>query len=188
MSKKGWWQQMFDNKNPLFAEFGCGRGKFILEMAEKHPERNFIGFEGKGSIILRALEKTLNSNLYNVFFVYDFIIDINEYFADDELSGIYLNFSVPWPKRRQAHRRMTHANYLSGYKRVLKPGSCIEFKTDDDDLFSFSLNEFKNSGMGFIQATEDLHCTEYEARYVTTEYEEMFCNCGKKIHYCKVQV
>ena len=134
------------------------------------------------------MEKATQEGLKNIVFVKEYIKDVNEYFDEDELSGIYLNFSDPWPKDRHAKRRLTHSRYLDGYQRVLKKGKCIEFKTDNNELFSFAQNEFEDSGLKIMESTEDLHSTELTAKNVTTEYEDKFHAEGKKINYCKVQV
>ena len=188
MDRKGKWQHVFENENEIFAEFGCGRGQFIITMAEQNPDRNYIAFEGKGSIILRALEKAIKENLNNIVFVRKYVIDVSEYFAQNELFGIYLNFSDPWPKKRHVKRRLTHGRHLVGYQRILKAGGCIEVKTDNDDLFSFTVNEVQKSDMKVVESTDDLHSTELEAKYVTTEYEDRFHKNGKKINYCRMQV
>lgn len=188
METKGQWQNVFENGNGIYAEFGCGKGKFIMTLAEQNPDRNYIAVEGRGSIILRALEKAAQEGLKNIVFVKEYIKDVGDYFEEDELSGIYLNFSDPWPKDRHAKRRLTHGKYLEGYQRILKKGQCIEFKTDNDDLFAFARSEFENSGMKVLEVTEDLHSTDLEAKKVTTEYEDKFHAAGKKINYCKVQV
>lgn len=185
---KGKWQTVFGNENEIYAEFGCGKGKFIMTLAEQNPDRNYIAVEGRGSIILRALEKAAREGLDNIVFVKEYISDVNEYFTEDELAGIYLNFSDPWPKDRHAKRRLTHSRYLDGYRKILKEGCCIEFKTDNDDLFAFAKGEFESSGMKLLESTEDLHGTGLAAKNVTTEYEDKFRVEGRKINYCKVQV
>lgn len=184
---KGRWDKLFNNSNEIYIELGCGKGKFILTLAEQNPDKNFIAVEGRGSIILRALEKATKSELKNIIFLREYIRDIEEYFQVGEISGIYLNFSDPWPKDRHAKRRLTHNRYLQGYKRILKPEHCLEFKTDNDTLFQFALEEFKNSHMNILECTVDLHSTELPAKYVTTEYEDKFKSSGKNINYCKVQ-
>ena len=178
---KGKWQQLFNNKNNIYTELGCGKGQFILTMALLYPDNNYIAFEGRGSIILRALEKAAQKDSKN-------IKDSNEYFEGNELSGIYLNFSDPWPKDRHSKRRLTHSRYLEGYRTVLKKDGFIEFKTDNDGLFFFALDEFNNQGMKCLEFSRDLHSTELDAKKVTTEYEDKFRASGKKINYCKVQV
>ena len=187
-SQKENWKEIFQNENRIYAELGCGKGKFIMTLAELHPDRNYIAIEGRGSIILRALEKAAQKKLNNIVFVKEYIKDVNEYFGNGELSGIYLNFSDPWPKDRHAKRRLTHSRYLEGYRSILKDGGCIEFKTDNRDLFLFAIDEFESSGMTLLESTEDLHGTVLEAKNVTTEYEDKFRIEGRKINYCKVKV
>lgn len=186
--KKGKWPQVFGNDNPIFVEFGSGKGKFITALAEQNPDRNYIAIECRKSIILRVLEKAREKGFSNIVVIYENITDVNEYFAENELSGIYLNFSDPWPKNRHAKRRLTNRAYLEGYKKVLRPGCCIEVKTDRDDLFAYTVNEFQKTDMKVVELTDDLHRTDLEARLVTTEYEDKFHRGGKKINYCKMQV
>ena len=186
--RKGKWQQVFENGNRIFAEFGCGRGQFIMTLAEQNRDRNYIAVEGRDSVILRALEKAAKAGLDNLVFVKEYIYDVNGYFDADELTGIYLNFCDPWPRSGNAKRRLTHGRYLNGYRHILKEGCCIEFKTDNDSLFVFAKSEFEGSGMMLLRSTEDLHNTEFDAKIVTTEYEDRFKAEGKKIKYCKVQV
>lgn len=188
IDRKGNWQQFFGNEKKIFAEFGCGRGKFIVTMAQQHPDRNYIAFEGKGSILLRALEKAIMEGVNNVVFVKKYIVDVDTYFDRNELFGIYLNFCDPWPKKRHAKRRLTHTRHLVGYQQVVTPGGCIEFKTDSDDLFSFTVNEVQKSDMKVLESTDNLHSTNFEAKYVTTEYEDGFHKNGKRIYYCRMQV
>ncbi|MDD3874946.1 MAG: hypothetical protein PHE01_12335, partial [Methanosarcina sp.] len=118
----------------------------------------------------------------------DYIENIEDYFAEDELSGIYLNFSDPWPKARHAKRRLTHRRYLEGYKRVLKKGSFIEIKTDNDDFFNFTLEECCACSLTIKEQTQDLHNTNLSARLITTQYEERFRLLRKSINYCKVMI
>jgi tRNA (guanine-N7-)-methyltransferase len=186
-SMKGKWQEVFDNNNGIYAELGCGKGKFIMTLAAQNPDRNYIGIEGRGSVILRALEKATQEGLKNIIFVKEYIRDVTECFEEGELSGIYLNFSDPWPKDRHAKRRLIHGRYLEGYRKVLKKGCCIEFKTDNQGLFSFAEEEFERSGMTILESTEDLHGTDLPAKHVTTEYEDKFRSAGIKINYCKVR-
>lgn len=185
--QKGKWQELFGNENDIYAEFGCGKGQFILTLAEQNPDRNYIAFEGSGTIVLRALQKAEQRGLKNIFFTKEYVRDVSEYFEEGELAGIYLNFSDPWPKDRHAKRRLTHGRYLEGYKQVLKMGGCIEFKTDNEQLYTFACLEFENCGMQLLEATEDLHGSALPAKAVTTEYEDKFRTEGKKIKYCRVK-
>lgn len=185
---KGRWQELFGNQNDIYIEIGCGKGKFIITKAQENPDKNFIGIEGQGSVLLRALEKAEQVHLSNLIFLKEFMLDVEEYFAGSEISGIYLNFSDPWPKDRHAKRRLTHSRYLDGYKNILKPDHTIEFKTDNDELFQFALSEFKQNGLSLEEVTEDLHSSVFPAQLVTTEYEEKFKSANKTINYCKARM
>lgn len=191
---KGKWQGLFEMKKEvaikgreLYIEVGCGKGKFITDLAEQNPDCNYIGIEGQGSVILRALEKGRSKQLPNLVFIHAYIKDIGDYFDQGEISGIYLNFSDPWPKDRHDKRRLTHRSYLEGYKSVLKKGQFIAFKTDNNGLFDFALEEFQGMDMEILECTRDLHGSDLPARLVTTEYEEKFKAEGKPINYCKVK-
>jgi tRNA (guanine-N(7)-)-methyltransferase len=185
---KGRWRELFENDNDIYIEVGCGKGKFIMTLAEQNPDRNYIAVEGRGSIILRALEKATREELKNIIFVREYMKDMMDYFENEELSGVYLNFSDPWPKDRHAKRRLTHSRYLDAYKKIVKPKHCIEFKTDNDELFFFALNEFETNDMKILVQTRDLHSTELPSKNVTTEYEDKFRAAGKNINYCRVEV
>lgn len=154
---RGSWSRVFGNDHPVAIEVGCGKGKFLTQLAEEYPERNFIGVEGQESVVLRAMEKVEEKKLGNIRFVTEFIRDIRDYFAPGELSGLYLNFSDPWPKKRHASRRLVHPGYLEGYRAVLAPGSTIEMKTDNDGLFAFALESFAQCNMKIFRKEEDLH-------------------------------
>jgi len=177
------WHSYFDNNKEIHIEIGCGKGKFITSLAEINPDINYIAIEPIGSILLRVLEKAELKNLQNIGCVWEFADYISEYIGENEISRIYLNFSDPWPKARHAKRRLTHRNFLNAYKQILKPGGIIQFKTDNIDLFNFSLEEFKACDFRLEDITNDLHQENIEN--ILTEYEEKFTNWGMKINYCK---
>lgn len=185
--EKGKWQEVFGNDRPVCLELGCGKGQFLLKMAMENPDKNFIGIEGQKSVVLRALDKASKTDVKNIRFVGEFIQDIETYFEKEELSAIYLNFSDPWPKDRHSKRRLTHTRFLNGYKNVLKKEATMEFKSDNDGLFDFTVAEFEANGLTFLELSRDLHNTQLKAREVTTEYEEKFKAMGKNINYCKVR-
>lgn len=185
---KGKWAEVFGNDKPVFLELGCGKGKFLVELAKKNPQNNYIGVEGQEKVLLRAAQRASEENLENITFVCEFLRQPQDCFEKDEISGIYLNFSDPWPKARHAKRRLTHTRFLQGYKQFLKPEGEIQFKTDNDDLFDFSVDEVQNNGFTLLELSYDLHNTILNAREVTTEYEEKFKQWGKKIKYLKCRV
>ena len=185
IGQKGKWSELFEENLPLYLEIGCGRGGFITGMAKLHPERNFLGVEGLRSVALRALQNISSQGCRNIRIAAQYINDPGEWFDDNEISGLYLNFSDPWPKDRHSKRRLTSAGYMDRYKMILKPGSPIEIKTDNENLYEFSLESIKSAGFEIIEKTEDLHSTDFRARLVMTEYEAKFSQEGRKIRYLK---
>lgn len=197
---KGRWNEVFGNENPIYLEIGCGKGQFISTCAAQNPERNYVGVEGQASVMLRALEKAMERDAAdklrtgenagvrnNLRFMQGFINDMSLFFEDGELDTVYLNFSDPWPKERHAKRRLTHALRLHGYFKALKEGGCVEFKTDNDSLFEFTMEQIKQEGFEIIEYTRDLHSTTLPAKAVTTEYEDKFRTLGKNINYVKIR-
>lgn len=182
---KGKWNETFPGHNPIYLEIGCGKGKFISEMARTHPERNYIAAEGQSNVVLRALEKAEEGQLENLRIFIDYVDDLKEYFQEGELTGIYLNFSDPWPKARHFKRRLTYRKRLENYKEVLADGGAIEFKTDNDGLFEFTLGEIEACGFEILEMTRNLHGSEFQAKEITTEYEDRFKTGGKNINYVK---
>lgn len=187
-SCKGRWREVFGREGRLYMELGCGKGKFLTARAMADSEASFIGIEGLDAVMIRGLEKAEKNQLVNVKYVMDFVDDIRDYFADGELEGIYLNFSDPWPKARHAKRRFTFGETLLKYKQILKPGGFIAFKTDNEDLFDFTLEEIERVGLNMEEMSRDLHRSDYSAREFTTEYEEKFMAKDKNINYVMIRV
>jgi len=187
---KGCWHRIFGRKAPLIIEVGMGKGRFIVEMALKHPEADFIGIERYESVMVKALQK-LDRRLKdgepvpeNVRFLRMDAADLPDFFEQDSIDRIYLNFSDPWPKARHAGRRLVSGRFLSVFEQVLKKDGSIEFKTDNRDLFDFGLSETETAGWELLYSTYDLHSDVGAMKdNVMTEYEEKFSAKGNKI--CK---
>ena len=189
---KGRWAEIFGNRNPVYLEIGCGKGQFILTRAERNPQANFIAVEGQANVILRAMEKAEAAELSNLRLFIDFVNDLNDYFEPGELAGVYLNFSDPWPKARHDKRRLTYHKRLENYFQVMGEDGFVEFKTDNEGLFEFTLEEIQllaEKGLEMAEMTRDLHGTDsqLESRQVTTEYEDKFRAAGKNINYVKIK-
>ncbi len=184
--KKGRWDTVFGNGNPLYLEIGMGKGRFITELALRHPERNYVGIEKYSSVLLRALEKRGEDDApSNLFFLRMEAEDLTEVFGEGEVAGIYLNFSDPWPKDRHAKRRLPGREFLARYDYILEPDGKVEFKTDNRTLFEFALEEAAAAGWTVEQCTFDLHHdAEMMEGNIMTEYEERFSSQGNPI--CKV--
>ncbi|MCR5597236.1 MAG: tRNA (guanosine(46)-N7)-methyltransferase TrmB [Lachnospiraceae bacterium] len=186
--RKGLWKEIFGNDLPIRLEIGMGKGRFIMDMAEKYPDADYLGIEKYSSVLLRAIQKMeerveKNENL-NVRFIRmdaEYICDI---FEEGEVDRIYLNFSDPWPKDRHAKRRLESRQFLERYDRILKKDGRIEFKTDNRALFDFAVEEVEASAFKITALTYDLHSDkELMQGNVMTEYEEKFSSMGNPI--CK---
>lgn len=184
--QKGCWSQVFQNRNPIYIEIGTGKGNFLLNMAKQNPDINFIGIERYTSVLLRAVEKYDTEDfrdLENVRFVCMDARNVADVFAEGEVSRIYLNFSDPWPKARHAKRRLTSTEFLERYEMILCDKGTLEFKTDNTQLFNFSLDQIREAGWTLIAFTYDLHHNEaMNQGNVMTEYEEKFSGRGNLIN------
>lgn len=192
----GKWDAYFANKGrggkPIFLEIGSGKGQFITQMGKENPHCNFIAVEVQPSVWVLAVEKALKEEVDNVIFLNFHMKDVTQLFEKGELDGIYLNFSDPWHKARHAKRRLTHRNFLKKYFEVLKEDGFVRMKTDNDNLFEFTLEEIddlrKSENMKILEeeVTRNLHGSKYAEGNVMTEYEEKFSNRGKNINHVKI--
>ena len=187
---RGRWHEFFGKDAPLYIEVGMGKGRFIMEMARKHPDICLIGIEMYDSVLLRALQKKQELEeagilLPNLKFIRVDARLLPEIFGKNEVDRIYLNFSDPWPKARHDKRRLTSRVFLQRYDQILKPDGKVEFKTDNRTLFDFSLEEATEAGWTIEKHTFDLHHDpEMCEDNVMTEYEEKFSSLGNPI--CKM--
>ena len=142
---KGKWAEVFQNDHPIHIEVGMGKGQFIIEMARRNPEVNYIGIEKYSSVLVRAVEKLEDFEQDNLRLIRMDAENIEEVFDKDEVDRIYLNFSDPWPKDRHAKRRLTSTRFLERYDNILTPEGRVMFKTDNKDLFDFSLEQVEEA-------------------------------------------
>ena len=181
---KGKWQELVGGKS-LALEIGCGKGKFINGMAKLYPEMGFVGIETQLDICYYPARQVRENKLTNVKIIGGDAAYLTQWFLPGEVQMIYLNFSDPWPKARHSKRRLTYRDFLLQYKTILAPDGHLRFKTDNKDLFDFSVEEFKAFGLQIIALSYDLHNSEYE-NAIQTEYEEKFSAKGNKINFCEV--
>lgn len=175
-------REIFGNEKPIRIEIGCGKGDFIVGTAVKEPRVNFLAIERVSDVLVTAAEKVKNSGLENVKVCCIDAKELAEIFPEKSIDRIYLNFSDPWPKSRHEKRRLTYRTFLEIYKKILKDGGAVFFKTDNRGLFDFSLEEFKSFGMRIEKLTYDLHNSEYADGNVMTEYEKRFSSMGVPIN------
>ncbi len=178
---KGRWKELFENDNPIYIEIGMGKGKFIREMAKKYPNINFIGIEKFDNILAKAL-KRMDENLDNLYITRLDAKDIEEVFKE-EIERIYLNFSDPWPKVRHHKRRLTSKNLLKKYDSCFKGEKIINLRTDNSDLFAYSIETLSKEGYILTDVSLDLHKTK--ENIITTEYEDKFVSQNKPIYELK---
>ncbi len=180
---KGKWNQVFGNDHPIQIEIGMGKGRFMMDLAAVNPNINYIGIEKYSTVLLRAIQKMEENELANLRFIRMDAEDICEVFDKGEVAKIYLNFSDPWPKDRHAKRRLPSRQFLERYDAILAKDGRIEFKTDNEDLFDFALEEIEPAGWQLEAATRDLHHDERMlAGNIMTEYEEKFSSLGNPIY------
>lgn len=184
-SYKNKWSNLFGNHNPIEVEIGCGKGKFIVEKANILKNINFIGIEKFDSVIVRGIEKLIENPLENVKLIRIDAENIEEIFGKAEISKIYLNFSDPWPKRRHAKKRLTSYRFLERYCNVLSNNGEINIKTDNYNLFEFSMMSINNHDKYSIREISlDLY-RKLPTDNVQTEFEKRFVEKGNNIYYIK---
>ncbi len=194
---RGNWHKVFNNNNPIHIEIGMGKGQFLLALARQNPKINYIGLERYSSVLLRAVEKFQKTGTDvdtatgdaggvtpNIRFICMDAHNVPEVFAPDEVGCIYLNFSDPWPKARHAPRRLTSRQFLEQYDKILAHDGTIEFKTDNRQLFNFSITEVQASPFFELKGcTYDLHHDPaMNEGNIMTEYEEKFSSLGNPIY------
>lgn len=177
----GMWKKIFNNDNPIYVEIGMGKGQFIIENAKNNPDINFIGIEKFDSVICKALQK-IPDGLNNLFMIRIDALDIDKIF-DHEIDNLYLNFSDPWPKKRHHFRRLSSRIFLEKYENIFRRNKSIEMRTDNRDLFEYSLTSFSQFGYVIEEVYLNLH--EENKPLITTEYEDRFASLGMPIFYVK---
>lgn len=181
---RGSWRSLLPGAEALHLEIGCGKGKFTVEMAALHPGILFVAVERVKEALVLAMEKAVAMGLKNVFFLSVDAAQLELFFAPGEVDRIYLNFCDPWPRSKNAKRRLTYHTFLEKYRSVLRPDGEIHFKTDNEKLFAWSLEEFAQYGYPVRNVTDDLHRDGVVG--VMTGYEEKFHALGTPIHRCEI--
>ena len=180
---RGAWRELMPQAKALRVEVGCGKGKFTVETAAAEPDILLIAVERVKEAMVVAMEKAKAMGLKNVYFIDMDAAAINDCFADDEIDLLYINFCDPWPRSKNAKRRLTYRTFLDKYRRALKLGGEIHFKTDNEKLFAFSLEEFAACDLEIRNETWNLH--EHGPVGIMTGYEEKFYALGTPIHRCE---
>lgn len=179
---RGRWRELMPQARAVRLELGCGKGRFTVGTAQASPDVLFIAVERVPDAMVIAAERAKEMGLTNVFFIDADASDLEKYFAPEEVDRIYVNFCDPWPGARYAKRRLTHPGFLLRYRKVLCEKGQIHFKTDNRDLFEWSLFQFPKAGFELSEVTRDLHANGVQG--IMTDYEEKFHNLGTPINRC----
>ena len=174
---------IFQSDKPLCLEIGCGKGKFITETAIENPDKNFLAFEKNLDVLVLAAERAYRLGLTNVRFVPRNADYLKSFHSKSKCDIIYINFCDPWSKKRYSKRRLTHKGYLALWKSLLTENGAVFFKTDNRDLFEFSLNSFSEFGAKMKNISLNLHESAFhQTENIETEYEQLFSELGKPIY------
>ena len=179
---RGNWHSLLPGAKELRLELGCGKGRFTVDTAAKEPDVLFVAVERVPDAMVIAMERAMAAELKNVFFIDADAALLPDMFEEGEVDRIYINFCDPWPSKGHAKRRLTHGNFLKLYRKVLKDGGQIHFKTDNRPLFDFSVEEIPNFGFTLSEVTNDLHAEC--ADVIMTDYEAKFREQGIPINRC----
>ena len=177
---KGKWRELMPEARELHLELGCGKGRFTAETAKSDPSLLYIAIEKVPDAMVVAMERCKAMGLKNVWFIDGDAALLSDMFAPEEVDRIYINFCDPWPKSNQKKRRLTHGNFLKQYRKILKAGGQIHFKTDNDKLYEWSLEEIPQFGFELSEVTRDLHADGVVG--IMTDYEAKFHELGKNIN------
>lgn len=186
--KGKWTESYFKNSNPITLELACGRGEYTLGLAHLFPDRNFIGVDIKGERIWKGSTIALQEQMTNVAFLRTHILALENFFEPNEVSEIWLTFPDPRPRKRDVKRRLTSPRYLEMYKRLLRPGAVVRLKTDNTQLYEYTLEEVQErSDISDLVCTADLYNSDLkkECFDIKTRYEQEFTEKGEKIKYLR---
>ena len=179
---KGKWLELKPDAKQIWLEIGCGKGRFTAQTAAANPDVLYVAIERVPDAMVIAMERCKEMGLTNVYFVDGDAALLRDYFAPDELDRLFINFCDPWPSHKHARRRLTHVNFLVLYRGILKEGGQIHFKSDNKDLYEYSLFQFPKAGYELSEVTRNLH--EHGICGIMTDYEEKFHNMGTPINRC----
>ena len=179
---RGKWCELKPDAIQIWLEIGCGKGRFTAQTAAANPDVLYIAIERVPDAMVIAMERCKEMSLTNVYFVDGDAALLRDYFSPDELDRLFINFCDPWPSHKHARRRLTHVNFLVLYRGILKEGGQIHFKSDNKDLYEYSLFQFPKAGYELSEVTRNLH--EHGICGIMTDYEEKFHNMGTPINRC----
>ena len=185
--KGSWNDVIFGNDNPIILELACGKGDYTVELARRHPGRNYIGIDIKGSRLWKGARKARDEELRNVRFLRIYIDHLDEYFVEGEVDEIWITFPDPYLRGANRSKRLTSDKFLSIYRKLIKPSAPINLKTDSEELFNFSRLSVKKNGGRILDEVEDIYNEREDDDFLTikTDFEKMHLKQGRVIKYLK---
>ncbi|MDZ7743789.1 MAG: tRNA (guanosine(46)-N7)-methyltransferase TrmB [Bacteroidota bacterium] len=188
--KGRWNQDFFNNELPIVLELGCGKGEYTVGLAEWYPKANFIGMDLKGARIWRGCKTVEEKRMKNIAFIRSRVDFLEEFFAENEISEIWITFPDPQIQSPRRKKRLTSPRFLGHYQKILKPGGIIHLKTDNSMFYEYTLNRIKESGSKLLFASEDVYQSDAPEAItsIQTFYEQMFLEEGKAIKYLKFKL
>lgn len=188
LSLKGNWRSnYFQNNNPIVLELGCGKGEYSIGMAQKFPDKNFIGIDIKGDRLAKGSDNAIEMGITNVAFLRTNILELEQFFDQNEVDEIWITFPDPRTRLRDHKRRLTFVRFLNLYKNILKNKSILYLKTDNLDFFNFSIESLTAFGVSNLTSTNDLYLSDLKevALGIKTRFEQIFTDKGYKINFLK---
>ena len=188
--KGKWASDFFKNDRPIVLELGCGRGEYTVGLAELFPDKNFIGIDRKGARMWKGCKASVENEMQHVAFLRTPIAHIPHYFDKDEVSEIWITFPDPQPRRSKANKRLTSPLFLDFYRQILKPDGFIHLKTDDDLLYTYTLEAIHFLQEELVENQDDVHGSSHtdETLKIETYYEKKWKEEGKTIKYIKFRL
>lgn len=188
--KGRWNSDIFENTNPIVFELACGRGEYTLELARRNPQKNYIGIDIKGARIWKGAKIALDEELENVRFMRMYIDHLDDYFAPKEIDEIWITFPDPYPRKPDQNKRLTSPKFLNIYKKVVKPGATVHFKTDSDELFAYTLSVLSETDCELLDVVDKIYEERPDDSLLThkTYYEQKYLQEGRTISYCKFRL
>jgi tRNA (guanine-N7-)-methyltransferase len=189
--KGNWRSEIFENENPIIVEVGCGRGEYTLALGRMFPQNNYIGIDVKGARLWKGAKTAYKEEMPNVAFVRTLIETITDYFAPGEVNEVWVTFPDPYPRPSKTQKRLISKRFLDLYRQILVPNGIVHFKTDNEGLFQYAMEEsFREEGIEILAASNDLYNSDLmdEVTSVKTTYEGIFSAQGHIIKYAKIRL
>ncbi|MFN8300555.1 MAG: tRNA (guanosine(46)-N7)-methyltransferase TrmB [Chitinophagales bacterium] len=188
--KGKWNEQVFKNAQPLVLELACGKGDYTIALAQRYPQKNFIGVDSKGARIFTGAKTAIEQKLSNVAFLRLRIENILNFFSVGEVSEIWITFPDPFPRKGDAKRRLTAPGFLERYRKICKPGAVVHFKTDDLPLFHFTRDSIADAGLEMLYYRENIYAAplDFEELAIKTHYERSHLANGRTINYLQFKL